>query len=51
MRDYTIEKSGEICSVIKGAYETLTFNEYLSNLNFKNKFIILRCDVDLISVI
>ena len=40
MRDYT-----------NGTYETLTFNEYPNNLNSKNNFVILRHDVDLMSVI
>ena len=46
MLDYTIEKYRKLCSAIKGKYETLTFNEYLNNVNSKNKFIILRHDVD-----
>ncbi len=46
MRDYTVEKYRELCGAIKGNYESLTFEEYLNNLNFKNNFIILRHDVD-----
>jgi hypothetical protein len=46
MRDYTIKKYRKLCSAIKGNYETLTFNEYLNSLNSKNKFIILRRDVN-----
>ena len=46
MRDFTIEKYRELCSAIKGTYETLTFREYINNLNFKNNFVILRHDVD-----
>jgi len=34
MRDHTIEKYRELCSAIKGTYKTLTFQEYLNNLNF-----------------
>ena len=45
MRDHTIEKYRELCSAIKGTYKTLTFQEYLNNLNSKNNFVILRHDV------
>lgn len=46
MQDFTIEKYGELCSAIKKKYKTLTFEEYLNNLNFKENFVILRYDVD-----
>lgn len=46
MPDFTIEKYMELCNTIKGNYETLTFSEYLKSMNSKNKFIILRHDID-----
>jgi len=39
-RDYT-----------NGTYETLTFKEYLNNLDFKNNFVILRREANLIIAI
>lgn len=36
----------ELCRAVAENYSCLTFEEYLNNFNFKNKFIILRHDVD-----